>query len=178
MEIEVLRKHGFSLRRIAAEVGCAVNTVRSHLAAGEKPKHQRQKKRPSKLSPYEAYLRERQTSAQPLWISVLNRCLKEICISFKSPLTPSSGCPLQAPSAQNNNSRFHTNTTTPNRKITSQQRQNRTLVVVNHYQRYISPMLPSHTGNSSNGLCKLCRITMRNRLPTNAAVRWKPAHRA
>jgi transposase len=68
MEIEVLRKHGFSLRRIAAEVGCAVNTVRSHLAAGEKPKYDRQKKRPSKLSPFEAYLRERQTAAHPLWI--------------------------------------------------------------------------------------------------------------
>ena len=35
VEIEVLRKHGFSLRKIAAEVGCAVNTVRSHLAQGE-----------------------------------------------------------------------------------------------------------------------------------------------
>ena len=68
MEIEVLRKHGFSLRRIAAEVGCAVNTVRSHLATGEKPKYERQKKRPSKLSPYEGYLRERQASAQPHWI--------------------------------------------------------------------------------------------------------------
>ena len=41
MEIEVLRKHGFSLRRIAAEVGCAVNTVRNHLATGEKPKYER-----------------------------------------------------------------------------------------------------------------------------------------
>ena len=75
MEIEVLRKHGFSLRRIAAEVGCAVNTVRSHLTAGQKPKYERHKKRPSKLSPYEAYLRERQTSAHPLWIpaTVLHR---------------------------------------------------------------------------------------------------------
>lgn len=75
MEIEVLRKHGFSLRRIAAEVGCAVNTVRSHLTAGQKPKYERQKKRPSKLSPYEVYLRERQTSAHPLWIpaTVLHR---------------------------------------------------------------------------------------------------------
>lgn len=75
MEIEVLRKHGFSLRRIAAEVGCAVNTVRSHLTAGHKPKYERQKKRPSKLSPYEAYLRERQASAHPLWIpaTVLHR---------------------------------------------------------------------------------------------------------
>ena len=68
MEIEVLRKHGFSLRRIAVEVGCAVNTVRSHLSSGQKPKYERTKKRPSKLSPYEAYLRERQRSAHPQWI--------------------------------------------------------------------------------------------------------------
>ena len=68
MEIEVLRRHGFSLRRIAAEVGCAVNTVRSHLATGQKPKYERHTKRPSKLSPYEGYLRERQSAAHPEWI--------------------------------------------------------------------------------------------------------------
>ncbi len=75
MEIEILRKHGFSLRRIAAEVGCAVNTVRSHLASGKKPQYERQKQRISKLSAYEAYLRERQAAAHPLWIpaSVLHR---------------------------------------------------------------------------------------------------------
>ena len=33
MEIDVLRRHGLSLRQIATEVGCAVNTVRSHLAS-------------------------------------------------------------------------------------------------------------------------------------------------
>jgi transposase len=75
MEIEVLRKHGFSLRRIAMEVGCAVNTVRSHLAAGTKPKYERQKQRIAKLSPYEMYLRERQAVAHPWWIpaTVLHR---------------------------------------------------------------------------------------------------------
>ena len=75
MEIEVLRKHGFSLRRIAAEVGCAVNTVRSHLSTGQKPHYERQKKRATKLSPYEDYLRERQAAAHPLWIpaTVLQR---------------------------------------------------------------------------------------------------------
>lgn len=75
MEIEVLRKHGFSLRRIAAEVGCAVNTVRSHLASGIKPKYERQKQRLAKVAPYETYLRERQATAQPLWIpaTVLHR---------------------------------------------------------------------------------------------------------
>ena len=33
VEIELLRRHGLSLRKIAEEVGCAVNTVRSHLEA-------------------------------------------------------------------------------------------------------------------------------------------------
>ncbi|MBO3704472.1 MAG: IS21 family transposase [Candidatus Accumulibacter sp.] len=65
VEIEVLRKHGFSLRRIAVEVGCAVNTVRSHLAKGDEPRYQRQKKRATKLAGYESYLRERQAAAQP-----------------------------------------------------------------------------------------------------------------
>lgn len=75
MEIEVLRKHGFSLRRIAAEVGCAVNTVRSHLETGTKPRYERQKARVCKLSPYEDYLCERQAAAHPLWIpaTVLHR---------------------------------------------------------------------------------------------------------
>lgn len=68
VEIEILRKHGFSLRRIAAEVGCAVNTVRSHLATGVSPSYERQKKRPSKIAAYADYLRERQAAAHPNWI--------------------------------------------------------------------------------------------------------------
>ena len=75
IKIEVLRKPGFSLRRIAAEVGCAVNTVRSHLSEGRNPQYERRKKRASKLSSYEAYLRERQAAAHPHWIpaTVLHR---------------------------------------------------------------------------------------------------------
>ena len=68
VEIEVLRRHGFSLRRIAAEVGCAVNTVRSHLAAGQAPKYERRVKRATKLAAFESYLRERQRMAYPAWI--------------------------------------------------------------------------------------------------------------
>lgn len=68
MEIEVLKKHGFSLRKIAAEVGCAVNTVRRHLKAGQKSRYERRQKRPSKLSPYETYLAGRQNAAHPHWI--------------------------------------------------------------------------------------------------------------
>jgi transposase len=45
------------------------------LTSGIKPKYERQKQRPSKLSAYEDYLRERQAAAQPLWIpaTVLHR---------------------------------------------------------------------------------------------------------
>ena len=49
VEIELLRKHGMSLRKIAEEVGCAVNTVRSHLKADTLPRYQRNKLRETKL---------------------------------------------------------------------------------------------------------------------------------
>ena len=68
VEIQLLKKHGLSLRQIAGEVGCAVNTVRRHLALKTLPKYERKIKRETKLSPYEAYLRERQAAAQPDWI--------------------------------------------------------------------------------------------------------------
>jgi transposase len=68
VEIEVLRKHGLSLRKNAAEVGCAVNTVRSDLAQGSPPRYERQKKRVTKLSTHEKYLRDRRAAAQPQWI--------------------------------------------------------------------------------------------------------------
>ena len=65
VEMEVLKRQGLSLRRIAAEVGCAVNTVRSHLARGSAPKYERKVSRPTKLGPHEAYLRARQAAAAP-----------------------------------------------------------------------------------------------------------------
>lgn len=68
VEIELLRKHGLSLRKIAEEMGCAVNTVRHHLASDHLPRYARHKKRPTKLSPFETYLQERQASAHPAWI--------------------------------------------------------------------------------------------------------------
>ena len=75
VEIKVLRKQGLSLRQIAAEVGCAVNTVRAHLTVPDKPRYERKVKRPGKLAPFESYLRERQAAAHPDWIpaSVLYR---------------------------------------------------------------------------------------------------------
>lgn len=57
-----------SLRKIAEEVGCAVNTVRSHLAAEGLPRYKRTALRATKLSPFGDYLRERQGAARPDWI--------------------------------------------------------------------------------------------------------------
>lgn len=68
VEIELLRKHGLSLRKIAEEIGCAVNTVRRHLEADGLPRYERKKLRSTKLSQFEAYLQERQAAARPAWI--------------------------------------------------------------------------------------------------------------
>ena len=65
VEIQLLKKHGLSLRQIAAEVGCAVNTVRRHLALEVVPKYERAARRATKLAPFEVYLKERQHAAQP-----------------------------------------------------------------------------------------------------------------
>ncbi len=75
VEIELLRKHGLSLRKIAEEVGCAVNTVRRHLETGSLPRYQPSPRRATKLSRFEGYLRERQAAARPAWIpaTVLQR---------------------------------------------------------------------------------------------------------
>lgn len=68
VEIQLLKKHGYSLRQIASEVGCAFNTVRRHLTLKTAPKYERKVKRVSKLDAHKNYLRERQSAAQPEWI--------------------------------------------------------------------------------------------------------------
>lgn len=85
VEIELLRKQGMSLRKIAVEVGCAVNTVRSHLAGEDLPRYQRRKLKAGKLTPFETYLRERQLAARPGWIpaSVLMREIAALGYSGK-----------------------------------------------------------------------------------------------
>ena len=80
VEIELLRKHGFSLRKIAEAVGCAVNTVRRHLSVDELPRYERKKQRLTKLARFEGYLRERQAAARPAGIlaTVLQREIVEL----------------------------------------------------------------------------------------------------
>lgn len=68
VDIQVLRKQGMSLRKIAEEVGCAINTVRRQLKAEELPQYERKLKRQTKVAVFESYLQDRQQAAQPLWI--------------------------------------------------------------------------------------------------------------
>ena len=88
MEVQVLRKQGRSLRRIAQEAGCAVGTDRRHLAdaqasvdagAGRQRAYVRRVKVATKLSAYEGYLRQRVAAAKPHWLpaTVLNREIVE-----------------------------------------------------------------------------------------------------
>lgn len=76
MEIRVLSRRGMSIRGIAAELGISRNTVRKYLRneAVRNPLS-RGPGRPSKLGPYEAWLRKRVKSAAPIRLpaTVLHR---------------------------------------------------------------------------------------------------------
>ncbi|GAO97797.1 hypothetical protein Cva_00437 [Caedimonas varicaedens] len=65
MEIKILRRQGKSLRRIAHEVGMAVNTVRKYLQHEGRPFYKKRKTVETKLDPYKPYLQERVKQARP-----------------------------------------------------------------------------------------------------------------
>jgi transposase len=68
MQIKILHKQGKSLRAIACEVGCSVNTVRKYLLEESAPKRQGRPARPAKVATHEDYLRQRVAAASPDWI--------------------------------------------------------------------------------------------------------------
>ncbi|MDR6496814.1 transposase [Paraburkholderia terricola] len=69
MQIRILHKQGKSLRAIACEVGCSVNTVRKYLSSQDAPTFRpAATPRESILKPFEAYLRARIAAASPDWI--------------------------------------------------------------------------------------------------------------
>lgn len=90
MEIGLLRKHGLSLRKIAEEIGCAVNTVRNHLDTEMLPVYKRKTSRVTKLSPFGDYLRERQAAAHPAWIPA-TVLLRSVDNSGRHPFRPQPG---------------------------------------------------------------------------------------
>jgi transposase len=80
MQIKILHKQGKSLRAIACEVGCSVNTVRKYLVEDSAPAFKARLPRVTKLAAFEAYLRQREASAAPDWIpaTVLWREIREM----------------------------------------------------------------------------------------------------
>lgn len=81
MEIQVLHRQGYSIRRIARELGLSRNTVRHYLRTKvATPTYSKRERKPSKLAPYKTYLAERIEAAKPHWIpaTVLLREIKAL----------------------------------------------------------------------------------------------------
>lgn len=74
MEIQILHKHGKSLRTIAEEVGISVNTVRKYLKYDGTPKYKDRVKLVTKLAPYKDYLSDRIKSAHPVPLPGMYYC--------------------------------------------------------------------------------------------------------
>lgn len=68
MQIKILHKQGKSLRAIACELGCSVNTVRKYLKGKAAPACQGRVRKETKIAPFMAYLQERVAAAAPNWI--------------------------------------------------------------------------------------------------------------
>ena len=68
MQIKILHKQGKSLRAIACEIGCSINTVRKYLAEDSTPAFRGRVPHPTRIAPFEEYLRQRVASAAPDWI--------------------------------------------------------------------------------------------------------------
>jgi transposase len=79
MQIKILHKQGKSLRAIACELGCAVNTVHKYLNGEAPPAYQQRVRQELKVAPFAAYLQQRVAAAAPDWIpaTVLWREIRE-----------------------------------------------------------------------------------------------------
>ena len=72
MEIHVLHRQGKGIRAIAKELNISRNTVRRYLRDVAKTRQYKQRQaRPSKLEPFQAYLRQRIEAAKPHWIPAI-----------------------------------------------------------------------------------------------------------
>ena len=71
MEIHVLHRQGLGIRAIAKKLNVSRNTVRHYLRhVAKTPQYKPRQARPSKLEPFQVYLRQRIEAAKPYWIPV------------------------------------------------------------------------------------------------------------
>ncbi len=68
VEIHVMHRQGKSIKAISRELGIARNTVRKYLRSEGPPKAAQRTPKPTKLGPYQDYLRARIEAARPDWI--------------------------------------------------------------------------------------------------------------
>lgn len=68
MEVQVLKKQGWSIRQIARQMGMSRNTVRRYLREERASRYGPRKARPCKLEAHKAFLQERIAQAKPDWI--------------------------------------------------------------------------------------------------------------
>ena len=64
VEVRVMARQGKGIREIARDLGVSRNTVRRYLRGGQ-AQYTPRPKRPTKLAPYEDYVRARLAAAQP-----------------------------------------------------------------------------------------------------------------
>tara|TARA_R110002167_G_C12660912_1_gene649898 strand:- start:849 stop:1877 length:1029 start_codon:yes stop_codon:yes gene_type:complete len=68
VEIMILKRQGYSIRRIARELGISRNTVRTYLRSGQSPRYSPRPGRPSILTNFKPYIQSRIDAAKPDWI--------------------------------------------------------------------------------------------------------------
>lgn len=81
MNIKILYGQGWSIRRIAKELGISRNTVKKYIqSAISEPCYSPRATKPKKLEPFYAYLKQRVKAAHPNWIpaTVLYNEIKEL----------------------------------------------------------------------------------------------------
>ncbi len=71
IEIQIMYKQGYSLKKISRELGYSINTIRKYIHEAHRPKYKSKPAKVSKLEVYKAYLHQRIDQAHPYWISAV-----------------------------------------------------------------------------------------------------------
>lgn len=68
LELEIMHKHGVSLKNISSHTGHSINTVRKYVRDGQAPGYTKRRNVGTKLDNYKAYLLSRISEARPNWL--------------------------------------------------------------------------------------------------------------